>query len=284
MHKTNGAARDCGAFFLDVAGRFAPQEMIVQWRDRRRASNAEIDRLIEQTWADETEQARSDKRKLFDGPLCRLIDCDIAAGKLSLTLGPVSFKDFLGTNLLNPQVRDAHGVDVLGDAVGVSGNVVSSDGLLIMGHRSERVAFHAGRIHPIGGMLEPLPPPTATCDPFAGILQELSEEIGVGADAVREIVCLGLMRDKQILQPELIFELTVDADAETLRSAAAIAPDAEEHTQLVTIRDEPAAVVSFIERDYELLAPVATGTLLLHGLLNWGEKWFNSMQENLCAR
>lgn len=270
-HKTHGGVRDCGPFFLDVSGQFDLQHTSVVWCKQRRPSNEEVERFIEESW---TAGARRPSREFFNGKLCRLVDCDARSRELKLLLAPVSFKEFWGTNLTNAHLRYAHGSDVLADALGVSAAVTTGDGFLLMGRRSHTVAFHPGKIHPIGGMVEPSATTGAPPNPFGSMLKELSEETGLSAGCVRDIVCLGLVRDKRIVQPELIFDVTVDADVETVLRALIGAIDASEHTDLIPICDHPAAVVSFIEQQYGQLTPVAVATLMLHGLRTWGSGWF----------
>ncbi len=270
-HISSGGIRDCGTFFLDACGRFDVEHTTVTWSDEPRPSNPQIDRLIEKTWAEQTAQPR---RNLFNGSLCRLLDCDARDGKLSLLLAPVSFKEFLGTNLTHPHIRYVHGLDVLADAVGVSAAITTGDGFLLLGRRSESVAFHAGMIHPIGGMVEPADVLTSTPCPFDSMIKELAEETSLSAGSVREIVCVGLVRDKRIVQPELIFDITVDTDRETVQNALADAIDGDEHSELVPVCNHPDAIVSFLAQRSEELTPVATASLLLHGLRNWGSGWF----------
>ena len=88
------------------------------------------------------------------------------------------------------------------------------------------------------------------------------------------------MRDKHIVQPELIFDVTADADVKDIRRSPA-AGDDEEHSELLIIRDHPAAVVTFMEQNYNDLTPVGLATLLLHGLRHWGSGWFAATRGHL---
>jgi len=276
VHKTDGGVRDCGSFYLDMAGQFGPEEISVRWCRQRRACRSDIDEAIEQIWKSQSIQARRTGKELFNGRLCRLVDCSTADGKLQLLLGPTSFKEFLGTNLLNPQIRYTHGSEVLADAVGLSAAVVSADEFLVLGRRSEKVLCHPGQIHPIGGMLEATRDDKTPPNAFGALFKELAEELDLSAGAVRNVVCLGLVRDKHLVQPELIFQTQVDLDSQSLRQMAAGAQDAQEHTELLFLRNHGPAVVSFLRQHATEVTPVATATLLLHGLHCWGPGWFAS--------
>lgn len=264
-------SRDCGCFLLDVVGQFSTSEIEVSWTDQRRASNDAVDQLIEQAWHNHVHHGTA---KLFNGQLARLVDHHALGRRLQLVLGTVSYKEFWGTNLTNARLRYTHGPEVLANPLGVSAALNTSDGFIILGRRSQNVAFHAGRIHPFGGMVEPAA--QGPIDPFASIVAELTEEMAIQPDQIRENICLGLVRDKQIVQPELIFDVTVDLDVPAVRQQANHAKDAGEHCEIIAVRSERTSIVTCIQREYASLTPVAMATLLLHGLRKWGCGWFTA--------
>jgi hypothetical protein len=275
--------RDCGRFFLDLVGCFSRGDLDVDWSDEQRPSNEQVDRLIDETWRNELAEAQKIERELFDGPLCRLIDWRADQGRLGLTLGPVGYREFFGTNATQAHIRYLHGPEVLADAVGVSAAVTTADGFILLGQRSPQVTQYTGRLHPVGGGLMPSPDADAPPDPFATILSELTEEVAIDAQSLTELVCIGLVRDKHTVQPELIFDATVDTDVVTLLQEASHAADAHEHTAFVPVRNHPAAVVTFIEQHFSQLTPVALATLLLHGQRHWGSGWFAGARGYLCS-
>ncbi|MBI5725876.1 MAG: hypothetical protein HZA50_18090 [Planctomycetes bacterium] len=271
-------SQDCGTFLLDVVGQFDYDDLAVKWTSANRRSNGEIDALIESTWKEAAERSVRENRMLYNGNLCRLVDIGFEGPKLLLTLGPVTFQEFLGTNLTHSDLRLAHGQDVLADPLGVSAAITTNDQFVFMGLRSQKVFYHAGRIHPIGGVLELSQPQGPLPNPFRAMVDELAEEVNLPGHCVKEIVCVGLVRDKHIVQPELIFDVAINADFEAVRCAVAQAKDSGEHVEFIPIRNHPAAVVSFIEQRYVELTAVGLATLLLHGLKHWGSGWFASTQ------
>jgi 8-oxo-dGTP pyrophosphatase MutT (NUDIX family) len=272
-HASHENSRDCGAFFLDVVGQFTPQQVKVRWSRLKRAAHADIDQLIEAAWTEEAVKAHRAGRQLFDGELCRLVKYAAAEDTFTLTLGASSYREFLGTNLRHARLRYTHGPEALANPLGVSAAVLTADGFLLLGRRSEAVAWHAGRLHPIGGMVQPAGRRIAP-DPFAAMMRELEEETAIAAEHVVQSVCVGLVRDKQIVQPEIVFDVAVSLTAEEIRRKARHAADAAEHTELVPVRDHPASVVTFLEKHARELTPVALATLLLHGQGRWGSGWF----------
>ncbi len=272
--KTANGCHDCGTFFLDLVGSFAPGQVRVRLSDAARRTNPDVERAIDEAWREQTERARRDGTRLHDGRVARLIACDLRDQALDLVLGQVSYREFVGTNLTNASLRYLHGTEVLADPLGISAAVTTADGCVVLGRRSEQVFFHAGRVHPIGGMVELRDPPGSLPDLFAQMADELGQELGIARESLRPMTCLGLVRDKGIVQPELIFDARVKVTFDELRASASAARDAFEHTDLVCIREHDAAVLRYLDHHGEGLTPVGLATLLLHGQARWGAGWF----------
>lgn len=267
--------QDCGSFFLDAVGRFSPEDLHVGWSDEARPTAPDVEEFIDKFWNRRTAQAAAEGTSLWDGPLCRLIEYRCDTKGLGLSLGPTSYRAFVGTNLHNAHLRYVHGPEVLANPLGVSGVVVSEGQYIVMGRRSETVAYHAGRVQPIGGCVEPAKAGQLP-DPFAAMKLELLEELGITAESIKSMTCLGLVRDKHIVQPELIFDVPVAIGVEQIRELAAQSHSSSEHTELRVVRNHPASVVTYIEKEFSLLTPVALASLLLYGLTHWGSGWFAS--------
>ena len=268
--------RDCGAFFLDFVGQFDRDRVQVRWSDSRRPTNEQIEAAIEEAWAAQTRVAAAEGRRLYDGKLCRVINCETQEAALLVTLGEVSYKEFVGTNLTNAHLRYVHGAEVLANPLGVSAAIVTSDGFVLLGRRSNKVFYNAGRVHPVGGIMEKPAEPGKALDPFRAMTDELFEELALPAEAVTRNICLGVVRAKRIVQPEMVFEVHVSRGVEAIGDQAAKAADARDNDELIPVRDHPAAVVTYIEKNYAQLTPVAMATLLLHGQRHWGMGWFTT--------
>jgi 8-oxo-dGTP pyrophosphatase MutT (NUDIX family) len=271
--RSQDGCRDCGAFFLDSVGLFDRDRVKVSWSDSPRPTNQQVEAAIEATWAEQTRLAAEQGRKLYNGRLCRMINCETQGPVLQMTLGEVSYKEFVGTNLTHAQLRYIHGPDVLANPLGVSAAVVTSDGYVLLGRRSDKVFSNPGLVHPVGGTVEPPAEAGRIPDPFQAMTDELYQELALPAKAVRRNVCLGVVRAKRVVQPEMVFEVRVDGGVEAIRAGAANAPDASEHDELIPVRDHPGAVVTYIEKNYSQLTAVAMATLLLHGQRHWGMGW-----------
>ena len=268
--------RDCGAFFLDVVRQFAREELAVRWTDRPRSTNDEIERLIEDAWHRAELNAEANDRTLFDGPICRLVDYSVRGHRLHLTLGATTYREFVGTNCAHADLWCRFGPEVLANPLGVSAAVVTTDGYVLLTRRSERVYAYPGRIHPVAGTVRLAPDSTGPPDPVAAVIDEIHEELGLPADALGPITCVGLVRGKRLVQPDVIFEVPVATDVESLRAAAAGASGADENDRLEPILNESGAVVAYLEAYCEQMTPVASATLLLHGQRHWGTGWFTA--------
>ncbi len=267
--------QDCGPFFLDAVGPYGPSQVRATWREEVRPTAAQVEEAIDVFWQRHTARAKAEGFGLWDGPLCRLIEYHAGPDGLVLVLGPTCYRDFLGTNLYNAHFRYTHGPEVLASPVGVSAIVMIQSQYLLLGRRSKVVAYHPDRIHPFGGCAEPAAGPGAA-DMFESVAAELREEVGLAAEQVHQPVCLGLVRDKHIVQPELLFDVPVSASVDEIRMAVTEAVNSAEHTDILIVRDHPASVVNFMQLKLAELTPVALAGLLLHGLHAWGSGWFAS--------
>ena len=273
--QSSSDSRDCGAFFLDVIGQYAPGEIVLLSSTEQRETHPRVEEIIERTWQEHVALAQQQGRRLFNGRLARLVCYEPLERRLELTMGEVSYREFLGTNLYNAALRYTFGGEILADPLGASAAIVSEDGYVLMGRRSQQVAFHAGLIHPFGGMVE-LGEDGRVVAPYDAVMAEVLEETGLPRERTDSALCLGIVRDKKIVQPELVFWMKARADVAEVRKLQAASQDAHEHSELIAIRSDSTSVVDFIKKHYAEMTPVATATLLLHGQYVWGSGWFTA--------
>lgn len=264
-------------FSVLAFGEFAPGQVAAVYEPRPRPTTPELEAAIAATWERQTAAAQRDGRLLFNGELLRYLGHGLAAGPppaLRLRLGPTCYRDFVGTNLYGRDWLERAGWERFANPVGTTATLVTADGLVCYGRRSGRVAFHGGHVHTFGGALEGQDlGPDGSIDPWAALRRELAEELGLRAEELVEPACVGLIRDHQILQPELLFEAGLTLTADELARRWAGAESRDEHEALVTLPDGPEAALPFL-RGCGPIAPAAVGALLLHGRRRWGEAWF----------
>lgn len=237
-------------FDLLVTGCWRPGQVRATWTEDSRQHFDEVEQAIERAWS----RANTQKgKKLFDGPMCRLEKWNATPDVFKLTLSPTSYRIFFGTNLSNPGLADRFGKSALANATGLSAGLTTSDGYLMLGRRNHSVAYYPGRVHPFAGSLEP----KDAGDVFAAMQRELTEELSIQPDEIRDVYCAAIAEDRSIRHPELIFPVFLSLTRDQVEARL----DAAEHE---TCRAVPLKAVD-LERaivDSEL-TPIAAATVYL---------------------
>jgi len=268
-------ARDGAPFLLQAAGGFSRSAVHVTRADRPTQVPPEIESLIETTWQEQTRDAAQQNKTLYNNKLAKLVGAATDGDKLALVMGDTDYRAFVGTNLCNAHTVASIGAEGLADALGTSALVVTSDGYLLLGRRNTRVFFHSGYLHTFGGMVESVDcTDDGKYDVFSALLRELREELRLADSEVVDIVCTGLVRDRSILQPELIFDVHVGTSRQHLIERFNPNHD-DEHTTLEHCDDLPEAIVPFVRR-VAPITPVAISALLLHARREWGVGWYEN--------
>lgn len=269
-----------------MQGRFVAECVRVKLDSTERSTTPALEALIEAEWTPRLAQAQRDKRLLFNGELLRYVDhCVVespgAMPRFEMTVGPTCYRDFVGTNLYNNQRVSEFGWASFSNPVGTTATLLTADGRICYGRRSMQVAFHAGYVHTFGGALEPGDrDASGAIDVFDSVRRELHEEVGLRSEELGSLICVGLIRDTEILQPELLFEARVALTTTEIIERWSTAEARDEHHELVDLPDDRDAIVPFI-RGCGSIAPVAVGALMLHGLHRWGQAWYDQAEIEL---
>ncbi len=262
-------------FDVMAFGRFPQGRLRVRLDPAPRPTNATIEDLIEAEWTRRTAQAQRSGGLLFNGGLFRYVDHAVNGDSDAMTLvvGPSCYRDFVGTNLYNHHRVAELGWERFGNPIGTTATLTTADGCIVYGRRSDRVAYHAGHVHTFGGALEQQDQrEDGRINAFDSLLRELREELSLTPDEFDPPVAVGLVRDREILQPELLFESRVRLTYEELIARWKTAESQDEHAELIRLDDAPEAIVPFIQTCGKI-APVAVAALLLHGRARWGQEW-----------
>ncbi len=275
-------------FEIDAEGRFGPDQVHVQFDKRERPTNDTLDALITAEWDKQIALAREHDRLLFNGTLLRYVDHTVDTDpsgqpRFTLTVGPTCYRDFVGTNLFNHHRLAEFGWDHFSNPVGTTATLITADHQICYGRRSAKVSYHANHVHTFGGAFEEADRlPDGTIDPFASVSREIEEELAIGRDELIDLTCVGLLRDKEIHQPEMLFEARLDLDSDEVEARWQKAEGRDEHAGLEFFANEPNAVPQYIQA-CGLIAPVASGALFLHGLHEWGIEWYQRAASDLAA-
>jgi 8-oxo-dGTP pyrophosphatase MutT (NUDIX family) len=224
-------AMNVGEFLF--RGLWREDEVDVRWMPEIvRATTPFIEAEITRKW----ESLVAERRFVYDGRLCRLIGYTADAGRVGMTTGPTSYREYHGTrgqmNLDDSQRANPLCVCCVAH---------TSDDKLLLGRRSDAMAESAGLWHVVGGHIEAdRHRDNLRLLPFQAMRDELSEELGVDAGDIVDLRCMGLTRPEDTLKPELLFYAVLRRRASDLR------PDIE-HVQLLPIDATAPAARRFAE-------------------------------------
>jgi 8-oxo-dGTP pyrophosphatase MutT (NUDIX family) len=275
-------------FDVSFAHRYRRDQVVVRASSARRTTTPQIEAHITRQWDAERAVAEQTGRTLFNGDLGRLVRAKPGDDALELHIGATTYKEFRGTNVHpDPSARRdrsrpaALDDDRLANPLGISATIITADGLIVLGRRSDRVALHAGYLHTFGGMLEAADClADGTCDVFDCAIRELCEELPIKPHEIAELVITGLVRDRALAQPELLFDARVTIALEDLKERFESAARDFEHDALEWTRDDAAILPAFILHTRPI-APIAEAALLLHGRLRWGDPWYDTCRTEL---
>jgi 8-oxo-dGTP pyrophosphatase MutT (NUDIX family) len=253
---------------IHVVGEFAASQVHCTAVPATRRIEPEVEALIDTAWHDVLARPGV---KLYDGPISRLERFDLAGDQLHLQLSQTSYRIFVGTNLYHPELADRFGPEVMANPVGVSTVLATADGKLLFGQRNASVAYYPRRTHPFAGSLEP----RDNCDIFAAARRELREELALSESDLGELTLLGLVEDRLIRHPELIFSVTTLLTETELITQM----DRAEHHDTVAIPADRAGVEAAVGD--KSFTPVGTACLLLWGRTHFGGDWYDSWREKV---
>jgi hypothetical protein len=239
------------SFVVRARGDWTRGQVRARWTSSGRKVVREVENGIATAWAEASARLGE---KLFDGPMCRLEGCASSPAQLLLTLSRTSYKPFLGTNLLNGHFADQFGPEVMANPVGVSTLLQTVDGWLLLGRRNDSVAYYPNRVHPFAGAIEPQ---DGELDVFAEVRRELREELSLNDGDIADMRCIGLVEDRQLRQPELIFVTTAELTYEQIASRL----DRTEHVGCYAVKPNRADIDRAVADP--LVTPVAAASVLL---------------------
>ena len=268
-------------FTVEVLGCFDQDKVSWTRSSQPRPTTPAIEAVIARIWEAESAVAETEDRDLHNGQLVRMLAVTAAAGSLRFTFGETCYRDFLGTNLLGADLVNAEGPDSFADPLGISAVIVTTDGYIALGRRSHRVAFHRGYLHLFGGMLEPDDLAGASENQgralSASVIREVCEELGLTKSEVTDAPVIGIVRDRAIHQPELIFDAAITLTRDDLTRRFAETADTE-HSDIEFAATDPESMLSFLQTGTDI-TPVAQAGILLHGRNTWGA----SRYEHACS-
>jgi 8-oxo-dGTP pyrophosphatase MutT (NUDIX family) len=171
-------------------------------------------------------------------PLCRYLRYELTPDATVICVGDTTYAEAYGTNVRNPALAERYGMDVLSNALSVSGLLMTREREVVVLRRSGRVHDKKGQWHTVAGHVEPLD----GLDPILTLRREMSEELPGAAGHIANEAAVALIRPLDTLKPELCYLLTTDlrrSDAERLQLDF-------EHDALRVLPLDAAAVSGFL--------------------------------------
>jgi len=261
-------------FRLTAIGPFAESQVCVEWRDEPRPTNSEIEALIAGAWDRRVEQSRRTGTLCFPGLLCRLIESRVDDRGLHLVLGPTDYRDMVGTCESHPEIAERFGEDHLAAALAACAVLVSSDGDIVLGRRSPRVAA-GGLLHVCAGHVEPKghEGETGLPSPFRTVRAEAEEELGIVPSQMHGLVCNGLARILPGLKAELSFTAALDLGTGALTRGFRHGAEDNEHCEAVVVPNRPEDLLDFLSGRQHEITSAGQSSLTLHGAVAFGQDW-----------
>ena len=103
------------------------------------------------------------------------------------------------------------------------------------------------------------------------MIRELEEELNLPPGEVVDVVCTGLVSDRSLRQPELIFSTTTSRTRRQIEAGV----DPDEHNSAVAIPADERHVERAIADP--LITPVGVAALVLWGRGAFGEAWLERL-------
>ncbi len=210
----------------------------------------------------------------------RLNNAALSGKTLELVLGVTDFKDYIGTTqhaLIDEQFRNrliAAGMadhndpnHYFANPLAVCANIVTSDGFIPVGMRGDTVAIYKNMPHVIGGYVKVNgnnKPDFSVKDVDLSddMIKELGQELGLQRDDIEKIYFLGIVRNKAIRGPEIMYhvQLNINSD-ELMRRWAKQSRDKFEHRN-ITLHSKDELPI-FLEKYKGKMVPSGEATLSL---------------------
>lgn len=247
-------------FHLLVLGPFAREDVECTMSTAPMSRNAETNALIDAAWSDRLAAAKNRGQSLFPGPMCRFQGWAIDEGRLEIEFGLTDYREFVGTNIVNPGIQTRFGEAFLANGAGVCSVLVTSDNMIIIQRRSQTVFEHPGMLNFCGGSLNPVVGEDGYhADPFAVMTTEFEEELGIPSPEIIAMSCLGLSRDAQTLKPDVLLLTHVSRSSTAILNVTGV-----EHSELVAIANDPPSLHRWLGANWSEIAPSGLASLVAH--------------------
>lgn len=192
-------------------------------------------------------------------PLYSVLESKVSEGRLELELGLTDYGQHVA---FREHPEWPNRVDVLAAAC-----VVGCPDGFVVERRSQRVAAQPGAYHiaPAGTV----PPPQSLGQT---LLAEAHEELGLEADELENLVCLGLVHAERFAVKMLVASCQTRVPLATM--LARPREGSWEQSELLAVPCHPEQLPHWLNQQRSKLTSAGRAALLMEGRRRWGEAWF----------
>ncbi|MCL2330684.1 MAG: hypothetical protein FWC56_05230, partial [Phycisphaerae bacterium] len=135
-------------FLLDFFGVFREDQVRVIWHPEELPTHSRVEQL-KADWPRHVQEVEQRGGILFNGQMVRCLGWRVDRDghdrqQLMMDAGPADYATYYCTNYLHHSLGDSIGWEHFANPIGISANVITSDGWILYGRRNQRVATHPG--------------------------------------------------------------------------------------------------------------------------------------------
>jgi 8-oxo-dGTP pyrophosphatase MutT (NUDIX family) len=256
-----------------IAGRFYDSDIKVIYRHKRLNQTNNALQFIESNW----KEFVKNNTKSFNGKLSRVDSCYIRKknknGKenlIELQLSDTDYKEFVGTR--GYEFIRRYGREQSANPLSVGAVLVTRDNRIILGERSA-AGIDAGKstISVPAGYIDPKKDVTSTSnknnknsiDIFNAIRREIYEEIGIEEKDIGDLICIGLIDNKEQNQISASFYCKLTILSKELMKKNGPKKEAE-FSQIIMIENSVQSIDDFINASQDELSDIIVPTLEMY--------------------
>ena len=257
---------------IKIKGKFGRDYLKVRYKPVRQSYGHKANELIELKW----NEFLALNPKSYNGPLFRVnkwSDFNSRDGvqKIELHLTDTNYKEFVGTR--NPEFIATFGKEQISNPLSAGVVLITEDNKLILG-RSSSIDGSKYALSVIAGYLDPHK--DILCihnkdgsdyvdivDIFHGIEREIYEETGIAAYDIVELVCLGIIVNRNQNQMNIPFCGTLNISSDEVVTKRSKTQDSE-FSEILFVQNDLRSINEFMNAQSNEFSDLLTSTLEIY--------------------
>jgi 8-oxo-dGTP pyrophosphatase MutT (NUDIX family) len=245
-----------------TTGKFYPNTIKALYKPRRINQTLDAIKFIESKWSDFV----NNQSIAFNGRLFRVDRYIIENNRIEIHLSDTDYKEFVGTR--DHDFIGRFGRENAANPLSVGAVIVTKDNKIVLGKRAEDIDIGKSKISVAAGYLDPEKDMVNsansdnTLDIFSGIKREIYEETGITNRDIVDLVCMGLINNKEKNQINAPFYCKLDISAKEFETNKR--PQQAEFSQIIMVDNTVRSIDDFINRPENELSDVLVPTLSMY--------------------